>query len=71
MINIWREIIKHNCPRREDLLALIPDANYLIISKLSFGGNVETYTCNGAQTIRRLLCNIIVDTDKLFFPNAS
>ena len=71
MINIWGEIIERNYPGQEDLLDLIPNANYLIISKLSFGGNDETDTCNGAQNIRRILCDLIVDTSKLLFPNSS
>ena len=31
LINIWGEIIERNYPGREDLLDLIPNANYLII----------------------------------------
>ena len=51
LINIWGEIFEHNYPGQEDLLDLIPNANYLIIPKLLFGGNVETDTCNGVKKI--------------------
>ena len=71
MTNIWREIIKHDYPRQEDLLSLVPNANDLIISKLSLGEIFETDTCNGAKKTRQLLCDLIVDTANLLLQNAS
>ena len=71
LVDIWREIIDRDYPKREYLLDLINNANYLIISKRYFSGIVETDTCNDDQRTRRLLCDLVVYKYKLLFPNAS
>ena len=64
-------MIERDYPGQEDLRALIPNANNLIISKLYFGRIFETDTFNGAQKNRQLLCDLIADTDKMLFKNSS
>ena len=59
MLDRWRDLTSRMYLNRPELLARIPQANELTISKLADGGWVRTDTCNAASKYRRLLVKSI------------